>query len=160
MDGGLVRQIPGWFRDGSSGARFRLGPGGSGRWLVRRRRGLPGATLSKLIREQGIEAIPRGFRQSFRDWCGETDRPRQAAATCLAHSVNSKTRPPMLDRTCSNGVGHGRRLGRIIFQTQHRGAFLLRSAPPSPDKRIGSVPDRRRSRMVFLRYAARRQPRG
>ena len=30
------------------------------------------ATLSKLVRELGINAVPHGFRSSFRDWCGDT----------------------------------------------------------------------------------------
>ena len=28
-------------------------------------------TLSKLLRENGVEAVPHGFRSSFRDWCSE-----------------------------------------------------------------------------------------
>ena len=31
------------------------------------------ATLSKLLRELGVAAVPHGFRSSFRDWAGETD---------------------------------------------------------------------------------------
>lgn len=39
-------------------------------------------TLSKLLREIGIGAVPHGFRSTFRDWCGEHDaslasKPRQ-----------------------------------------------------------------------------------
>ncbi len=51
---------------------------------------LSDATLSKLIREQGIQAVPHGFRSSFRDWCGETGQPREVAEACLAHCVKSK----------------------------------------------------------------------
>ena len=51
---------------------------------------LSDATLSKLIREQGIRAVPHGFRSSFRDWCGETGQPREVAEACLAHAVKSK----------------------------------------------------------------------
>lgn len=29
------------------------------------------ATISKLVREQGIAAVPHGFRSSFRDWAAE-----------------------------------------------------------------------------------------
>ena len=48
------------------------------------------STLSKLVREQGIQAVPHGFRSSFRDWCGETGQPREVAEACLAHAVKNK----------------------------------------------------------------------
>lgn len=51
---------------------------------------LSDATLSKLVWEQGIRAVPHGFRSSFRDWCGETGQPREVAEACLAHAVQSK----------------------------------------------------------------------
>lgn len=51
---------------------------------------LSDATMSKLVREQGIQAVPHGFRSSFRDWCGETGQPREVAEACLAHAVQSK----------------------------------------------------------------------
>lgn len=51
---------------------------------------LSDATLSKLRREQGIPAVPHGFRPSFRDWCGETGQPREVAEACLAHAANCK----------------------------------------------------------------------
>ncbi len=47
---------------------------------------LSDSTLSKLLREVGIGAVPHGFRSSFRDWAAErTEVPRELA---LAH-VNS-----------------------------------------------------------------------
>ncbi|MYB50680.1 MAG: tyrosine-type recombinase/integrase [Acidobacteriia bacterium] len=51
---------------------------------------LSDATLSKLLRELGVQAVPHGFRSSFRDWCGETGQPREVAEACLAHAVKSK----------------------------------------------------------------------
>ena len=43
-------------------------------------------TLSKLLRDLGIEAVPHGFRSSFRDWAGEcTSFPREVCETALAH---------------------------------------------------------------------------
>lgn len=50
---------------------------------------LSDATLSKLIRKQGIQTVPHGFGSSFRDWCGETGQPREVAEACLAHAVKS-----------------------------------------------------------------------
>ncbi len=48
------------------------------------------ATLSKLIRELAIQAVPHGFRSSFRDWCGETAQPREVAEAALAHTIRNK----------------------------------------------------------------------
>ena len=45
-------------------------------------------TLSKLIKELGIEAVPHGFRSSFRQWAAErTNIPREVAEFALAHVV-------------------------------------------------------------------------
>ena len=52
------------------------------------------ATLSKLIRELGIEAVAPGFRPSFRDWCGETSHPREVAEAALAHTIRNKAEAP------------------------------------------------------------------
>ncbi len=48
---------------------------------------LSDSTVSKLLRENGIEAVPHGFRSSFRDWCAETGKPREVAEAALAHVV-------------------------------------------------------------------------
>ena len=47
-------------------------------------------TLSKLLRELGISAVPHGFRSSFRDWCGDTGQPREVAEAALAHTIRNK----------------------------------------------------------------------
>ncbi|MDZ7280754.1 tyrosine-type recombinase/integrase [Sphingomonas sanguinis] len=48
-------------------------------------------TLSKLVREQGIDAVPHGFRSSFRDWAGEmTNHPHQVVEFALAHTIRNK----------------------------------------------------------------------
>ena len=44
-------------------------------------------TLSKLLRENGVDAVVHGFRSSFRDWCGDTGQPREVAEMALAHVV-------------------------------------------------------------------------
>ena len=52
-------------------------------------RQLSDATISKLLRENGIPAVPHGYRSSFRDWAAElTDVPREICELALAH-VNS-----------------------------------------------------------------------
>ena len=48
---------------------------------------LSDSTLSKLLRELCIDAVPHGFRSSFRDWCADTGQPREIAEAALAHTV-------------------------------------------------------------------------
>lgn len=48
-------------------------------------------TLSAVCRRMGVEAVPHGFRSSFRDWCAETTNyPREVAEQALAHTIESK----------------------------------------------------------------------
>ena len=52
-------------------------------------RAMSDSTLSKLLRENNIAAVPHGFRSSFRDWAAEcSDAPREVCELALAH-VNS-----------------------------------------------------------------------
>ena len=49
-------------------------------------------TLSKLIKELGIAAVPHGFRSNFRDWAAErTNTPREVVEAALAHTVRNPT---------------------------------------------------------------------
>ena len=54
-------------------------------------RQISNATMGKLLRQNGIDAVPHGFRSSFRDWCGETGVAREVAEACLAHTVADAT---------------------------------------------------------------------
>ncbi len=61
------------------------------------------STLSKLLRELDIDAVPHGFRSTFRDWCSEVAQvPRELAEACLAHVVRgvegAYARSDLLDR--------------------------------------------------------------
>ena len=48
-------------------------------------------TLSKLLKEHGVEAVPNGFRSSFRDWAAEeTNHPCEVVEAALAHVVQNK----------------------------------------------------------------------
>ena len=63
---------------------------------------LSDATVSKLLRENGVQAVPHGFRSTFRDWAGETGVPREVAEAALAHAVRgvegAYARSDLLDR--------------------------------------------------------------
>ena len=48
---------------------------------------LSNSTISKLVRENGIDAVPHGMRSSFRDWCRDSGVPREIAEAALAHTV-------------------------------------------------------------------------
>jgi len=49
------------------------------------------ATLSKLLRENGIPAVPHGYRSSFRDWAAElTDTPKEICELAPAHVNNDR----------------------------------------------------------------------
>ena len=58
------------------------------RWVFPSARGGPLSerAISKLVRDQGISAVPHGFRSSFRDWAAErSDTPREVCELALAH---------------------------------------------------------------------------
>jgi integrase len=47
-------------------------------------------TLKDQLRQLGLRGLTvHGFRSSFRDWCGETGRPHDAAEIALAHAVGT-----------------------------------------------------------------------
>ena len=49
-------------------------------------RAMSDSTLSKLVKELGIEGTPHGMRSAFRDWAAEcTSFPREVAEEALAH---------------------------------------------------------------------------
>jgi integrase len=48
-------------------------------------------TLSAVLRRMQVNAVPHGFRSTFRDWCAEcTDFPREVAEMALAHAIGDK----------------------------------------------------------------------
>ena len=56
-----------------------------------RGRMLSDSTMSKLLREIGIPAVPHGFRSSFRQWAAErTNVAREIAEQALAHVNKDK----------------------------------------------------------------------
>jgi integrase len=52
---------------------------------------LSDATVGKLLKEIGVDAVVHGFRSSFRDWAGEqTNFPREVCEFALAHVIKDK----------------------------------------------------------------------
>lgn len=48
-------------------------------------------SLTAVLRRMNINAVPHGFRSTFRDWCAEhTNYPREAAEMALAHAIGDK----------------------------------------------------------------------
>ena len=67
---------------------------GAGALVFPSRHGKPiGDTrMSRLLRVHEIEAVPHGFRSSFRDWAAEeTSHPREVIEAALAHLVGNRT---------------------------------------------------------------------
>lgn len=49
-------------------------------------------SLTAVLRRMQVDAVPHGFRSTFRDWVGEhTDFPREVAEQALAHVLHNKT---------------------------------------------------------------------
>ena len=58
---------------------------------MRSGRPISASTLLKMLNDLRIEAVPHGFRSSFRDWAAEkTDHPREVIEAALAHVVQNK----------------------------------------------------------------------
>lgn len=48
-------------------------------------------TLTGVLRRMGVDAVPHGFRSTFRDWAAErTSFPRDVAEMALAHTIGDK----------------------------------------------------------------------
>lgn len=48
-------------------------------------------SLTAVLRRMDVDAVPHGFRSTFRDWCAErTNYPREVAEMALAHVVENK----------------------------------------------------------------------
>jgi integrase len=49
-------------------------------------------TVSGVCRRMKVNAVPHGFRSTFRDWCAEnTNFPREVAEMALAHTIENAT---------------------------------------------------------------------
>ena len=63
-------------------------------------RPLSDMTLTKFMRDAGVDAVPHGFRSSFRTWAGEVFKARhEVAEAALAHQLQDKTEAAYLRAT-------------------------------------------------------------
>ncbi len=52
---------------------------------------LSDATLLAVLKRMRVDAVPHGFRSTFKDWCSElTNYPREVSEMALAHAVGDK----------------------------------------------------------------------
>lgn len=59
-------------------------------------------TISAVLRRLEVDAVPHGFRSTFRDWAAErTIYPNEVAEMALAHAVGNKVRPLIDVAICS-----------------------------------------------------------
>ena len=55
------------------------------------RRPVVSGTLVNVLRQAGVDAVPHGFRSTFRDWAAElTDTPHAVMEAALAHTVRNQ----------------------------------------------------------------------
>lgn len=59
---------------------------------MKRGRPLSDMTLTKAMRDMGLDATPHGFRSAFKDWAAETTTfPNELSEAALAHAVKDRT---------------------------------------------------------------------
>ena len=93
MKSGIEHRVPLPDRARTILAEARALDDGSNFILPGTRAGKPlsDATLSKLMRDLGLDGVPHGFRTSFRVWAAElTNAPRDVMEAALAHTVRDK----------------------------------------------------------------------
>ena len=49
------------------------------------------SSVNKMLQKAGIKCSPHGLRSSFRDWGGETEKPREVLEAALAHKFGDRT---------------------------------------------------------------------
>ncbi len=66
--------------------------GGTGLVFPGARGPLSDMTLAAVLRRMGIDAVPHGFRSTFRDWAAErTNHPTEVAEMALAHTIKNQS---------------------------------------------------------------------
>lgn len=88
MKAGKLHHVP--LSDAALALLKSLPDGRPDQYIFPAKRGgmLSDMTLSAVTRRMGVDAVPHGFRSTFRDWAAEqTDYPRDVAEMALAHVV-------------------------------------------------------------------------
>ena len=113
-----------------------------------RGKSLSNMTLSKLIKELGIAAVPHGFRSSFRDWVAERTRtPREVVDAALAHTVQNPTEADLncrLDKLVRGELS--RDYDKAVLPHAHAGEAVTEGRAEERHDRLG-IP-RRGSRLL------------
>ena len=110
-----ILDAAGTLGDGSSGLVFPMRGG----------RPISMATLPKMLQQHRIEAVPNGFRSSFRDWeAEETDHPREVICRTSSGTRSMEWTPPpdgiaMCQGGCAVTQLTWRRQGRLPRQVDH-----------------------------------------
>jgi integrase len=59
---------------------------------IKRDKPISDMTLTKVMRDMGLTAVPHGFRSSFKDWASETTSfPNELSEAALAHAIANKS---------------------------------------------------------------------
>ena len=75
-------------------------------------------TLTKVLRDMGLDAVPHGFRSSFKDWASETTSySNELSEAALAHAIPNKAeaayrRGSMLEKRRAMMAAWGHHNGR------------------------------------------------
>ena len=128
-----------------------------------RGRELSNMTLTKALRTAGIDALPHGFRTSFRTWASEqTSVPHAVAEMALAHAVGSaversharsdlfEKRRGLMDRWAAYVTGHSARVVRMHGRDKISGGDGCRAAGFLPIAMPSSVRNSHRSGRVRI----------
>lgn len=75
--------------------RWRIEPNKSDGLIfpgMKRGEALSDMTLTKVMRDMSLTAVPHGFRSSFKDWASETTEfPNELSEAALAHAIENKS---------------------------------------------------------------------
>lgn len=91
--------------------------------------------LTALMRRMKVDAVPHGFRSTFRDWAGErTNHPRELAEQALAHTLENK-----VEAAYRRGDALEKRRQMMLDWATFIGEKEQHQKPPPPE--LGSLVD-------------------
>ena len=121
-------------------------------------RQLSDSTMSKLLRELDIVAVPHGFRSSFRSWCADTGAPHEVAEAALGHIVKGvegayqrsdllETRRDLMNQWAAylqeRAQQRARRICEKSRQQARRGSSISASTTEIPRRPLAAPPNRK-----------------